>query len=139
VGHVDHWIDKAEKEIDATQAERNKRGAMVFGPPQFHRGGIVAPELAYLSPGIPGARMYHAGGEVNANLLVGEGVLTRRGMRNVGGEAGLGRLNNGGGGGEVHIHINAIDARSFGELLKDGKIEREIKKFYLRGVNEGQW
>jgi len=41
VGHVDQWIDKAEKEIDATQAERNRRAAIAFGPAQFRVGGFV--------------------------------------------------------------------------------------------------
>jgi gas vesicle protein len=139
VGHVDQWVDKAEKEIDATQAERNRRGALVFGPPEFHRGGIVAPELALLSPGIPGARLYHSGGEVNANLLVGEGVLTRRGMRSVGGEAGLNRLNAGGAGGDTYnFNITAWDGKSVDEWLSAGGMDK-IARAHRRGVHEGRY
>jgi len=113
VGHVDHWVDLAEKDIAATEAERKKRGAIVFGPAQFHTGGLVRPELAFLSPGIAGARAFHSGGEVNANLLTGEGVVNRWGMSRIG-EGGLKRINAGGGlGGDTHFHINAMDAKSF--------------------------
>jgi hypothetical protein len=120
VGHVDHWIDKAEKEIDATQAERNARNAVTFGAPQFHEGGLVrgGPSAIYGRPQL------HYGGEVNANLLIGEGVLNRRAMSMIG-EAGLNRLNAGGGGSEIHYHIqvSALDGKSVAQLFRRMKLE----------------
>src|SRR6266850_1029413 len=62
-GHVDYPIDLVEKRIDATQAERNKREAMVFGPPQFRRGGYVGPGLGSPMPSwFAGTAMHFAGG-----------------------------------------------------------------------------
>jgi len=136
VGHVDWWVDQAEKQINAIEAERQRRGQLVFGPAQFHEGGMVTSLHAARSPALPGFPSFDRGGQVNANLLVGEGVLTRRGMRAVGGEAGLNRINTGGGG-EVHLHINAIDAKSFAQWLRAGglkEILRETHRAQLEGA-----
>ena len=60
-------------------------------PPTFDIGGMV------------GNRDPMAPDAVNANLLSGEGVLSRQDMRNIGGAAGLKRLQQGGGGGGVVV------------------------------------
>ena len=139
VGHVDQWVDKAEKDINALQAERIRRGAIDFGPAQFHSGGVVTAQHAVLSPGIPGAVAYHYGGEVFANLQVGEGVLTRTGLRAAGGQEGLDRLNSGGGSdAHVHLTVNALDAKSFQEWLRAGG-GREIKRWIALAISEGAW
>jgi hypothetical protein len=130
-------VDDAETYLKTTEAERARRSQIPFGPPQFHTGGVVTPELAFLSPGIPGARAYHTGGEVNANLLVGEGVLSRRGMSAVGGEAGLNNLNAGGGAVEVHMHFPSVyDANGFEQTLM--KNTNAIKKVLFKMGTTGQ-
>lgn len=65
-------------------------GLVASEQPQFEKGGVVTEEDRRRSPGT--AR----GASVNADLHVGEGVLTaQRGMAAVGGEAGLRLLNMG--------------------------------------------
>jgi len=136
VGHVDQWINKAEKEIDITQAERNKREALIFGPAEFHRGGIVELGMSLRSPGIAGVPRLHSGGEVNANLLEGEGVVTRGGMQRIG-RGGLDRINSGGGGDtHIHVNINALDSKSVVQWL-DGGGMRQIVRGWRRAENEG--
>lgn len=130
VGHVDHWVDKAEQEIAATQAERDRRSAIAFGPPQFHTGGYVHPSLASAIPlGFRSSAMrFHSGGEVPAVLLTGEGVVNRDGMRNIG-TSGLNQINSGGRlGGNVNITIQAVDAKSFEEMIR----QPEHRKAFLR-------
>src|SRR5579859_7345701 len=95
-------VDDAETYLKTTEAERQRRAQLTFGAPQFHEGGIVWPGMSALSPGIPGVGQFHGGGVVNANLLEGEGVVNRAGMRSLG-HGGLNRLNSGAGpGGDVH-------------------------------------
>ncbi len=139
VGHVDHWIDKAEKEIDATQADRNARSALSFGPPQFHEGGFVGAGMSALSPGLMGARAFHSGGVVNANLLEGEYVFGPEAVRRIG-VGNLSRMNAGGAGGDTHIHfeINAIDAKSFDSYLANGGM-KSIAKAIRRARMEGSF
>jgi gas vesicle protein len=99
---VEQPVDAAEKYINDTEAERARRAAIQFGPAQFHEGGVVRGGW----PAIHGRPAFHAGGEVNANLLIGEGVVNRRGMALLG-ESGLNALNSGGGvGGDVHVHFH---------------------------------
>lgn len=62
---------------------------------------------------------YHSGGEVDATLLTGEGVVSRRGMRNLG-INNLDKLNRGeGAGGQTinNYYIQTIDERSFRDRL----------------------
>ena len=142
VGHVDHWIDQAEKEIDLTQAERNRRNAMVFGPPQFRVGGFVGPGLGGPMPDwFAGTAMHFAdGGAVPAILHQGEFVMRPEAVSRIG-VGNLASMNSGGGaGGEVHNHfyINAIDTTGFEEFLDRGgmvKIMRQAR----RGQIEGKW
>lgn len=66
-------------------------------------------------------KKYHGGGEVNATLLEGEGVVNQKGMANLGVDN-LNKLNRGekvGSGGTVNnYYIQTIDERSFRERLQ---------------------
>ncbi|MGC1486149.1 MAG: hypothetical protein WA789_20350, partial [Candidatus Acidiferrum sp.] len=127
-------IDAAEQHLQDTEAERQRRAQINFGPPQFHEGGLVRGGLA----AIYGRPEFHGGGEVNANLLIGEGVVNRRAM-GVLGESGLNSLNAGGRIGDTHNHfysINAIEPSSFAAFLsKSGMVE--IAKAWRRASREG--
>ena len=45
----------------------------------------------------------------------------------------------GGGGTHIHVEINAIDAKSFGEFLGNGKGISKIVEHLRRGKYEGSW
>ena len=140
VGHVDQWVNKAEKEIDATQADRTARGALVFGPPQFHRGGFVDGGLATLIPAAfrAGASSFHSGGEVPAVLEAGEFVFQKPAVQRIG-RGNLERMNSSGSVGDTYnIQIHAIDAKSFDEFLRQGGA-RKIVSALRRGRIEGAW
>jgi hypothetical protein len=140
VGHVDQWIDKAEKEIDATQAERNRRTALAFGPAEFRVGGFVGAGSGGAIPSwFAGTAMHFAGGgAVPAILHAGEYVMRPEAVA----KWGVNRLSqmNAGSGGEshIHLHINAIDKESFrGWLNRYGATE--IVRSLRRGSHEGRW
>jgi len=138
VGHVDQWIDKAEKEIDVTQAERNRRAAIAFGPAQFRMGGLVG---AAAGGGIPdwfaGTAMHFAdGGAVPAILHEGEYVMRPEAVSWLG-RGNLDRMNSGGGGGVV-ININTLDKRSFEDYMRAGGTDVVLKEL-VRAQNEGMW
>jgi hypothetical protein len=67
-------------------------------------------------------KKYHSGGEVNATLLEGEGVLNKNAMRSLG-VNNLDKLNRGekmGGSQTVNnYYINAIDTKSFRDMLSE--------------------
>ncbi len=115
VGHVDQWIDKAEKEIDLTQAERNRRAALTFGPAQFRLGGFVGPGLGGPAPAwFAGTAMHFAsGGAVPAMLHEGEYVMRPEAVARWG-RGRLDRMNSGGSGGDIIIngplvHTDKVD------------------------------
>jgi gas vesicle protein len=108
-------INEAETYLKNTEAERHRRSVIPFGPAQFHLGGMVREGPA---PN-PFAPKFHMGGEVAATLLQGEGVVNQWGMRRLG-EDGLQRINSGGSAGERHIHVHAVDPRSFAQWLRGG-------------------
>jgi hypothetical protein len=139
VGHVDQWIDKAEKEIDLTQQERLRRGALVFGPPEFRVGGFVGAAAGGAIPSwFAGTAMHFAGGgAVPAILHEGEYVMRPEAVSRIG-RLNLDWMNSGGGGGDVHIHINAIDKDSFREWLGRGGAT-EIVRSLRQGTSEGKW
>jgi len=145
VGHVDQWVDKAEKEIDATQAERNRRAAISFGPAQFRVGGFVDGGGGAIPSWFAGTAMHFAGGgAVPAILHEGEFVMRKEAV-NIIGRENLANMNAGGGsggsGGDVHFHIeiNAVDAKSVRELLSQDSIQKEFYRMYGRGRKEGKW
>jgi hypothetical protein len=147
VGHVDHWIDLAEKDIDATQAERNRRGALAFGPAQFRIGGFVGPGLGGSMPSwFAGTAMHFAGGgAVPAILHEGEFVMRPEAVHRIGRDR-LDSMNSGGNGmnsgGNVEIHnhfqINALDMKSFSQALSNGAMD-QIMWHMWRGRTEGRW
>jgi hypothetical protein len=141
VGHVDQWIDKAEKEIDATQAERNRRTALAFGPAEFRVGGFVGAGSGGAIPSwFAGTAMHFgSGGAVPAILHAGEFVMRPEAVSRIG-RGNLDSMNSGGGGGVVNnnFYINAVDAKSFEQLLSSGgdvKIVRALR----RGDSQGRW
>ena len=83
-----------------------------------HSGGYIKGDKT--SHGFGSRKKYHSGGEVNATLLEGEGVLNKRAMNNLGVDN-LNKLNSGGGvgGGQTinNYYIQTIDERSFRERL----------------------
>jgi len=84
-----------------------------------HTGGyIFANNSSY---GMGPRRKYHSGGEVNATLLEGEGVLNRSAMRSLGVDN-LNKLNRGensGGTTVNHYYIQTIDEKSFADKLRE--------------------
>ncbi len=142
VGHVDQWIDKAEKEIDVTQAERNRRNALTFGPPQFRVGGFVGPGLGGPMPSwFAGTAMHFAGGgAVPAILHEGEYVMRSEAVSRFG-RGNLDRMNAGGRGGDTYVtnvNLSAWDGKSVDEWLSAGGMDR-IAYAHRRGVTEGRY
>jgi hypothetical protein len=98
---------------------------MGFGSFLGFGGGLADHTGGYMYSGIESSygysKKYHSGGEVNATLLEGEGVLNRNAMRNVGVDN-LNKLNRGeqfGGGDTINnYYIQTIDERSFRERLQ---------------------
>jgi len=116
-------VDDAEAYLKTTEAERQRRAQTQFGPAQFHDGGFVHPVLAGIVPGAfrAGAGVFHSGGEVPAVLEAGEYVMRRAAVNRIG-VGTLNAMNSGGAGGVVHyhIHLNAMDAKSFRSWLNAG-------------------
>ena len=81
-------------------------------PPSFHAGGVVR-DRGY------------AADEIRANLLTGEGVVNRRGMRGLG-EEGLRAINEGRGvgGGGVVVAVNRYEHRGWGAFARDNVSSR---------------
>ncbi len=139
VGHVDQWIDKAEKEIDLTQAERNRRAALTFGPAQFRVGGFVGAAAGGAVPSwFAGTAMHFAGGgAVPAILHEGEYVMRPEAVSRLG-RGNLDSMNSGGSGTvEVHMHFPSVyDPRGFEEtLLKNTSgLLRTIRRMKNEGM-----
>jgi hypothetical protein len=100
-------IDSAEKHIRDTQAERERRGAIAFGLPQFDTGGMFN-----VQRGNAGLAILHDG------EFVSNPTATKKNRR------ALERMNAGeSAGGVVHNHywnVNAVDAKSFDDWAKRG-------------------
>jgi len=141
-GHfVDPHVDSEIAKINQIEAERQRRAALQFGPAMFHAGGVVEYGMSRRS-------RYHSGGEVEATLLEGEGVVNRRGMGKLGRE-GLNAINSagpspgpGGDGGWSNsgITINGplIQARTIDERwLRSGGID-QIRSELARAFREGR-
>jgi hypothetical protein len=100
-------IDSAEKHIRDTQAERDRRSSIAFGPPQFDTGGMFS-----VMRGNAGLAILHDG------EFVVNPTDTKKNR------AALERMNRGGSGASVvHNHywnVNAIDAKSFDDWAKRG-------------------
>jgi hypothetical protein len=89
------------------------------GGVQAHTGGYITGGNS--SYGYSPRKKYHSGGEVNATLLEGEGVLNRNAMASLG-VNNLDKLNRGekaGGQTINNYYINAIDTKSFRDRLSE--------------------
>jgi hypothetical protein len=142
IGHVDQWVDKAEKEIAVTQAERVRRAAIAFGPAEFRVGGLVGPGAGGPVPSwFAGSAMHFAGGgAVPAFLHENEFVMRSEAVSRIG-AGNLSRMNSGGGGGDTYVtnvNLSAWDGKSVDEWLSGGGMDR-IAYAHRRGVREGRY
>jgi hypothetical protein len=145
---VDTQINDAEKTILGIDTERQRRAALagIEGPPQFLRGGYVGWNLGragadnyWFDRGI--APMHFlSGGGVPAVLHPEEFVLRPAAAKSIGRDN-LERANRTGsldGGDHFHFTINAIDAHSFVNFLRERngamQIAQEINILRNRGV-----
>lgn len=121
------YIDKIEQEMKSDEDERNRSSTLLFGPPQFASGGVIG-----------GGRTAGWGLGGGAVLMVGhegEGVLTRQAMQKNPGI--VDRLNNGGtAGGDIHLNVTAIDAKSFLTFLRTGG-SKALAEEMRRAAREG--
>jgi len=140
-GHVDQWIDKAEKEIDLTQAERNRRAALVFGPPEFRHGGFVGAGMGGAVPSwFAGTAMHFAGGgAVPAILHEGEYVMRPEAVSRIG-RGNLDHMNSGGGGDTyvMNVNLSAWDGKNVEQWLNEGGMDK-IVRAHRRGVANGRY
>jgi hypothetical protein len=140
---VEAHVNVAEQQIKATDAERQRRAAIVFGPAQFHRGGFVDPALAAgMSSGFASSALRFAGGgEVPAILHAGEFVLQPSAVRRMG-RGNLERMNAGGGGGgiggDIHIHGPLIHADKIDEAWLRNGGAKLIWQQFRRMANSGE-
>jgi len=105
-----------------------------FGGGFAHTGGLLMSPLDNFGYG---RRKFHDGGEVNATLLKGEGVVNQKGMRSLGVDN-LNKLNRGedvaGGGVVNNYYIQAIDVKSFRDRLEQhGDIYSSASAASVRG------
>jgi hypothetical protein len=118
---VDPAIDAAEAHIRSTQAERDRRSAQVFGPPQFDTGGVFRA----------------SGGRGTAILEDGETVIKPGPSRS--NKELLATINAGGkvrSTSHITLVVNAIDARSFDDWAKRGGAEM-LQRALDRHATEG--
>lgn len=99
-----------------------------------HTGGYMLHGIS--SSAGYGRRKYHQGGEVNATLLEGEGVVNKKGMTNLGVDN-LNKLNRGedvGGGQTINnYYIQTIDERSFRDrLMQHGDIYTSASEMNMK-------
>jgi gas vesicle protein len=133
-------VNAAEDQVKATQAERNRRAGLAFGPAEFRTGGFVGSGNGGAIPSwFAGTAMHFSGGgAVPAILHEGEFVMRPEAV----GRIGVGTLSrmNSGGAGEVHNHfyISAIDAKSFLQFLDSGGMDK-IELSRRRGVANGRY
>ncbi|SPE30109.1 membrane hypothetical protein [Candidatus Sulfotelmatomonas gaucii] len=131
-------IDAAELHLKTTEAERNRRAQIDFGPAQFSAGGFVHPSLAGGAPEWFAGTAIHfgAGGAVPAILHGGEFVVNSSATQRLG-PGNLARANAGGSmGGDLHVHIDAMDVKSFRNWLRSGGM-RAIAQELARANSEG--
>jgi hypothetical protein len=135
---VDADVDAAELHLKTTEAERNRRAQIDFGPPQFLAGGYVDAGLAGGAPAGFAASALHfaSGGAVPAILHAGEYVMRPSAVQRMGVDT-LSAMNSGGsGGGFTNINITTMDSKSFSGWLRDGGL-RVIMREMARGNSEG--
>jgi gas vesicle protein len=112
-------IDQAEKEISQFETERQRRAGLVFGPPQFHDGGLVQATMSawVTKPGEMLSVLKH--GEFVVNPQDTARNLPALQRMNSGGTAGLpaGITVNGG----INLYPSQLDRRyvQSGQFMKD--------------------
>lgn len=130
---VDPFIDRAVERMNIIEAERQRRAAMVFGPAQFERGGLVGPLWLPLH--------FAGGGEVPAILHRGEFVMRESAVQRHG-RAKLEAMNQGGAGGGptiiVNNNVSAWDGRSVSQYYNNGGL-RTLQRAILLAIQEGRW
>jgi hypothetical protein len=104
---VNPAIDAAEKHIRDTQTERDSRSAQMFGPPQFDTGGMFS-----VMRGNAGLAVLHDGEMVINPTATKKNLPDLLAMN-----AGRSPSSRGG---DTHLHIHAIDAKSFDAWAKNG-------------------
>lgn len=131
---VDPWVNATETYINNLEAQRQNElaAAANFGPAQFSEGGYVHPSMARMVPGFAPAMHFATGGAVPAIVHAGEYVLNAGAVRNAG-VARLDAMNNGWGGGDIHIH--ALDAQSFEQALLNNRVAfvRSLRRMAAEG------
>jgi len=142
---VNRHVNDTESHIRTIEAERQRRGALVFGPAQFRHGGYVGAGLAAGPGGMAAFRAsaggplmhFAGGGEVPAVLHAGEFVMRPEAVRSLG-VGNLQRMNagGGGGGGQINLTIQTLDAHSFGEWLRKGGMKTLVNEI-RRAQDEG--
>ncbi len=120
-GVIDATVGQAGQGFDDEEpAPRLPRGTVM---PRAHSGAWAGD--------LP---RFHEGGEVPAILQVGERVLSRREVARMGGQSGVDRMANGGGG-AMNVFINATDARSFQDRL-GGDLGTSFVRMFRQGRGE---
>ena len=135
-------IDTAEQYLKTTEAERQRRTQMDFGPPQFRTGGFVDGSLAGRVPSWfgPNPVAFAGGGAVPAILHGGEFVVNAAATERIG-AGNLARMNAGGSGDGAHIDkvvIQTIDSKSFKRFLDDGGL-KALRIAIVGAINAGAW
>jgi hypothetical protein len=132
-------VDASEQHIKDIEAERQRRAQLNFGPAQFRVGGFVNPGLAAGIPaGFPAnAPRFDIGGAVPAFLHPGEYVFSPEATARHG-RSKLDAMNSGwgGGSGDMHITISALDSQSIEQWLRRGGSEK-IAAAIRRARREG--
>jgi hypothetical protein len=114
-------IDAAEAQIRSTQAERDRRSALQFGPPQFDTGGVFR-----VNGGSHGIAILEDGETV---IKPGPSRSNKETLAaiNAGGKVG-GKI-------EVHIHPDTFDRR----YVNSAAFENDILKALARAGVEGRY
>jgi hypothetical protein len=117
-------IDSAEKHIRDTQAERDRRSAIAFGPPQFASGGMFSTMV-----GNKGLAVLHDG-----EMVINPSATKKnRGT--------LERINAGGSAGGFHVAGDFVIKTGHLDraYVKSGQFEKDIRDALGRATSEGRW
>ncbi len=131
VGHVDHWVDLAEQDIQRSEQQRQSllAASANYGPAQFRRGGYVNAGLggAFGPLGVPvWAPRFDSGGAVPAILHSGEYVLRSEAVDRLG-RANLDSLNAGGTGpGDIIVQGPLVSFTGGEDWLRNGGAQKVI-------------
>jgi hypothetical protein len=118
---VNPAIDAAEQHIKDTQAERDRRSAQVFGPPQFDTGGMFV-----MRGGNAGLAVLHDG-EAVINPTATKKNMNAIATMNAGGTVGSSF-------GDLHIHTQTVD-RAY---IMGSQFRKDFLAAKARWANEGK-